>query len=473
MNIRTRLTLLFVLLVASIVLLFTVSVYYLYDQFREQEFQQRLEEKAVTTVRLREDVGEVPQADLPIMTDEQVTIYNSQGVVLYNQNHKQPRFPITPAFLHKITQLHQPQYIRIGDLEAIGVLHITTKKETVIIVASGNDRYGLTKLDRLREILFSGWLLSLVIVGIAGYLFATDALRPVAELITQVNAISATNIHERLRVGRQRDELADLARTFNDLLTRLEEAFVLQKSFVSHASHELRTPLTVMMGQIEVTRLQARTAEEYEIAFDALLDEVKSMIRLVNGLLELARANSDVVTLNYQPVRIDELLWQAQSQIVIKKPEYQIDIDFDNLPVHEEELVIVGEESLLQTAFQNLMENGCKYSPDGRVSVRILFERGQLKITFSDQGYGIPPTDLPHIFEPFYRSESTMTINGHGIGLALTQRIIELHQGHIQVESEVGKGTSFRITLPTTYHPSPATKGQQKLGESVSADPGF
>ncbi|SOD79594.1 sensor histidine kinase [Spirosoma fluviale] len=461
MNIRTRLTLLFVLLVASIVLLFTVSVYYLYDQFREQEFQQRLQEKAFTTIRLREDVGEVPQDDLPVITNEQVTVYNKQGRVLFNQGNQRPRFPVTPDFLRKIT-LRQFQYVRIGDLEAVGVLYLNVRGEKVLIVASGNDRYGLTKLVRLREILFSGWLLSLIIVGISGYLFATDALRPVAELITQVNAISATNIHKRLSVGRPRDELADLARTFNDLLTRLEEAFVLQKSFVSHASHELRTPLTVMMGQIEVTRLQARTTEEYEVAFDALLDEVKSMIRLVNGLLELARANSDIITLNYQPVRIDELLWQAQSLIVSKKPDYQIDIDFDNLPVQEEELVILGEESLLQTAFQNLMENGCKYSPDNRMSVRILFKPGKIILTFSDHGYGISSSDIVHIFEPFYRSESTMTINGHGIGLALTQRIIELHNGTIDVESTVGEGTTFRISLPTS---SPLKKPALQSGE--------
>ena len=450
MNIRTRLTVLFVLLVASIMLLFTVSVYYLYDQFREQEFHQRLEEKAFTTVRLREDVGEVPQADLPVLVDEQVTIYNNRGVVVYNQHKQRPRFPITARFLSKIT-LRQTQYTRIGDLEAVGVRHLNTKGEPLLIVASGNDRYGLTKLDRLREILVFGWSLSLIIVGIAGYLFATDALRPIAELIGQANAISATNIHQRLRVGRQRDELADLARTFNDLLTRLEEAFVLQKSFVSHASHELRTPLTVMMGQIEVTRLQARSTNEYEITLDGLLDEVKNMIRLVNGLLELAHASADAVTVTHQPVRIDELLWQAQSQLVNKNHDYQIDIDFDNLPDREEELVVIGEESLLQTAFQNLMENGCKYSPDKRVSVRISFERGQVRITFSDQGYGISEADLPHIFEPFYRSEITMTIKGHGIGLALTQRIIELHRGSISVESTVGQGTTFRINLPIPY----------------------
>ncbi len=468
MNIRTRLTLLFVLLVASIMLLFTVSVYYLYEQFRQQEFQQRLQEKAFTTVRLREDVGEVPQADLPILVDEQVTIYNSRGVVLYDQGKQRPRFPISTNFLAKIT-LRQPQYVRIGDLEAVGVRHRTTTGESLLIIASGNDRYGLTKLKRLREILFSGWLLSLVIVGIAGYLFATDALRPIAELIGQANAISASNIHQRLHVGRPRDELADLARTFNDLLTRLEEAFVLQKSFVSHASHELRTPLTVMMGQIDVTRLQARSRDEYETTLDGLLDEVKNMIRLVNGLLELARASTSAATVNHQPVRIDELLWQAQSQLVSKNPDYQISIDFDDLPAQEEELVVIGAESLLQTAFQNLMENGCKYSPDKRVSVRLAFERGRVRLTFSDRGYGISATDLSHIFEPFYRSEMTMTVKGHGIGLALTQRIIELHRGHINVESVVGQGTTFRITLPIPFRSSPDSEAIQLTEEEVKA----
>lgn len=469
MNIRTRLTLLFVLLVASIMLLFTVSVYYLYDQFREQEFQQRLEEKAFTTFRLREDVGEIPQADLPVLADEQVTIYNDRGIVLYNQHRQRPRFPITASLLDKITLRH-PQYIRVGDQEAVGVRHTNAKGSQLVIVASGNDRYGLTKLVRLREILFFGWLLSLVIVGIAGYLFATDALRPITELIGQANAISATNIHQRLHVGRQRDELADLANTFNDLLSRLEEAFVLQKSFVSHASHELRTPLTVMMGQIEVTRLQARSTDEYEITFDGLLDEVKNMIRLVNGLLELAHASADAVTVNHQPIRIDELLWQAQSQLVSKNPDYQVDIDFENLPDQEEELVVFGEASLLQTAFQNLMENGCKYSPDKRVSVRLSFERGQVRLTFSDQGYGISEKDLPHIFEPFYRSEMTMTIKGHGIGLALTQRIIELHRGRISVESMVGKGTTFRIVLPIPYRSSSGLEIPQPVEDDTKLD---
>lgn len=449
MTIRIRLTLLFGLLVGSILMLFSVSVYYLYNQFREQEFQKRLIERATTTVKLRDDVGDVPAADLPILTNEQVTIYDQQGRVLYSLGKVSGRYPVTPSFLRHVSQGQTP-YIRQGDRETIGIRYKPSSSGKVLVsVASAYDRYGFSKLERLRTILLFGWLLCLFIVAIAGYLFASDALRPVAELIDQANTISATNIHKRLLVGRQRDELADLARTFNELLDRLEKAFVSQKSFVSHASHELRTPLTVMMGQIEVTRLQTRSASDYETAFDGLLDEVKNMIRLVNGLLELARANTGFPNLLPKyPVRLDELLWQAQSQLIHKRPDYQIDIDFEDLPNQEDDLVVMGDESLLQTAFQNLMENGCKYSPTHAVMVRLSFQPQQVQIIVSDQGYGIPPEDLPNIFEPFYRSDSTMTVSGHGIGLALTKRIIDIHQGTIDVDSTLGKGTTFRVCLP-------------------------
>ncbi len=447
MNIRARLTLLFVVLVALIILLFSVVIYFFYQQFREQEFKLRLEEKALTTVRLREDLGEVPPNDLPVMTRERVTIYDSQGRVLYSRGNRQSRIPVTAGFFRRITP-QKPSYLRLGDIEAMGVRYQNKRGESYIIIASANDRYGLSKLERLRELLIYGWLMSLSIAGLAGYLFATDALRPVAELIGQVNSISAINMDKRLRVGRQRDELADLARTFNDLLSRLEEAFVSQKSFVSHASHELRTPLTVMMGQIEVTRLSHRSSTEYETALDSLLDEVRSMIRLVNGLLELAQVNANFTTLNHQPLRIDELLWQIQSQFAQKKADAHIDIDFVNFPDQEEDLVIPGDESLLQTALMNLVENGCKYSSDQRVSVRIAFEPEEVILTISDKGQGIPPGDLPHIFDPFFRSENALTIPGYGIGLALTKRIIDLHGGRIQFESVLGRGTSVVLALP-------------------------
>ncbi len=450
MNIRARLTLLFSLLVASIMLLFTISIFYLYNQFRESEFYQRLQDKALTTVRLREDVGDIPKADLPVMTSEQVTVYNTAYQVVYKSG--QPQYPVSIDFLRRVQEGKQIKQRR-GETEAIGIRFQGQDHRTLLVVASAVDRYGFNKLDRLREILVFGWLFSLVVVGIAGWLFASDALRPVAEITDQVNAISATNIHARLRVGRQHDELAQLASTFNSMLARLEEAFIAQRSFVSHASHELRTPLAVMMGQLEVALMQARTPEVYETTLETVLGEVRKMISLSNGLLDLARANSDAATLSYRPVRIDELLWQARTNLVRKNPEYHIDIDFENLPDQEDDLTLLADESLLRTAFQNLMENGCKYSADGSMMVRISFapendKSGEVHLLFADNGYGIPSADIPHIFEPFYRSESTTGIHGHGIGLALTHRIIQLYRGRLRIESQEGKGTTVFVTFP-------------------------
>lgn len=452
MNIRARLTLLFSLLVASIMLLFSISIYYLYNQFRESEFYERLAEKALTTVRLREDVGVIPRADLPVLADEEVAIYNAVNQIVYSSGRAV--FPVSSDFLHQVREGRQIQQRR-GDIEAVGIRfrEKATTGQTLVVVASAYDRYGFSKLRRLREILFFGWLFSLVMVGVAGWLFASDALRPVSEITDQVNAISATNIHARLRVGRQHDELAQLARTFNNMLNRLEEGFVSQRSFVSHASHELRTPLAVMMGQLEVSLMQARSPLEYEATLEAVLDEVRKMINLSNGLLDLARANSDAATLSYRPVRIDELLWQARSKLIQQHPDYQIDIDFESLPDQEDDLTLPADESLLRTAFQNLIENGCKYSADASIMVRISFTSGRdrpagVQLVFADNGYGIPPADLPHIFEAFYRSENTSGIRGHGIGLALTYRIILLHKGQLQIESQEGKGTTVYVTFP-------------------------
>lgn len=447
MTIRARLTLLFALLVGSILLLFSVSIYLLYSQYREKDFYDRLHEKALTTVRVREDAGDVVSTDLPVMVGERVTIYNQLNQVIFSAGHGFN--PSLSAWqFRKIRGGHEARLTHL-DTETIGIRYPSKTKEILVVVATAFDQYGFNKLRRLREILIFGWLASFFMVGVAGWLFASDALRPVSEIIDQVNDISATNIHERLHVSRKRDELAELARTFNDMLNRLEEAFVTQRSFVSHASHELRTPLAIMRGNIDVALLQPRDVPYYQQTLTDVLDEVQTMIDLANGLLDLARASSESTAVSFRPTRLDELLWQARSKLLSKNPDYTVDIDFDNLPDQDDDLTIQGEEALLRTAFQNLMENGCKYSANGSVEVRMTFAPNQIQLAFTDTGYGISEDALPHLFEPFYRSPLTTSIApGHGIGLALTHRIVLLHNGQIEVRSKEGQGTTVTVQFP-------------------------
>ncbi len=336
---------------------------------------------------------------------------------------------------------------RRGERQIIMLRHFHESGHWVI-VADAVDSIGLSKLNRLRDILAMGWLLSLILVAVAGWFFARDAIKPVAEINHQVNNISAGNLHDRLTVGREKDELAMLAQTFNLMLDRLELAFKAQKSFVSHASHELRTPLAVMMADVEVTLMKERTPEEYKEGLQSALEEVRSMNQMVNQLLELARTEEGVLLKPYHKVRLDEVLWQAQESVMQTNPAYEVKVKYDKVPEDENAIAILGEETLLRTAFTNLMENGCKYSDNHKVTVHLDSDFHSIILNFRDEGVGIASADIPFLFDTFYRSEGTKNRQGYGIGLALTKRIIDIHKGSIEVQSVFGEGSTFIVRFP-------------------------
>ncbi len=453
MNIKARLTLLFTLLVASILLLFCFSIYYFYDQYREQQFFSFLTERVFTVTRLMEDVNGITEAEIKrieqtnntILIGEQITIYNQRDSIIYESGKE--LFAVEIAQLEKVRR-GEVVRLREGVREIIMLRHQHAPGKFWVIVAYANDLIGFNKLTRLRDILGMGWLMSLILVAGAGWLFARDAIKPVAEINAQVNNISAGNLHDRLRVGRENDELAYLAQTFNLMLDRLEIAFKAQKSFVAHASHELRTPLAVMMADVEVTLMKDREGQVYREALGGVLEEVRSLSEMVNQLLELARTEEGVLLKSYTKVRIDEVLWQAQDFLHQKNQQYQVAIRYDKVPEGENEITILGDETLLRTAFTNLMENACKYSENKRVEVHLDAYAGLIVLHFIDQGVGISAEDIPFLFNTFYRSERIMDRKGYGIGLALTKRIVDIHKGTITIESILGEGSDFIIEFP-------------------------
>ncbi len=453
MTIKARLTLLFTLLVASILLLFCVSIYFFYDQYREQQFFTYLGERALTITRLLEDVNGITNEDIKrieeannsILFEEQITVYNGKDEVVYQSGEKS--LAVSKGQLESI-RTGQRINTREGDREIVMFRQWQTGGEVWVVVADAVDALGLSKLNRLRDILATGWLATLVLVAAAGWIFARDAIKPVADINRQVNNISAGNLHDRLSVGREKDELAKLAQTFNLMLDRLELAFVAQKNFVSHASHELRTPLAVMMADVEVTLMKERSGTEYRAGLQSVLGEVRDMNVMVNQLLELAQTEENVLIKSYQQVRLDEVLWQAQATVMQNNPGYQVTIDYGKVPESESELTILGDERLLRTAFGNLMENACKYSEPNQMRVQLATINDLILIHFVDEGLGISLEDIPYLFDPFYRSVGIADRHGYGIGLALTKRIVDIHKGSILVNSTLGQGSDFVLRFP-------------------------
>jgi signal transduction histidine kinase len=456
MNIKKKLAIQFALIVASILLMSSLTVYFSSAQYRRNEFNSRLKDKAINTAKLLIDVDEVDNTLLKLidknmisLPNEKIIIYNYLNEEIYN-SREETGDDIPVALLNQI-RLEKEVYYTEAKKEVIGILYPGIYKR-YIVVASATDTFGLSKLRNLRYVLIFVFFISVGITIVAGWIFARQALKPIAKVVTDVNNISASNLHARLHEGNRKDEIANLAIIFNKMMERLEAAFQIQKNFVANASHELRTPLTSVISQIQVALLRKRTVEEYEKVLHSVLEDVDSLSELYNALLELAQMDLENKKLTIRPLRVDELIIGSIEELTETKNQYQIAFEYDLVTEEEEKLTITGSETLLKSAMINLMDNACKFSNGLPATITLGEEPGYLKIKVIDKGIGISTTDLNHIREPFYRADNSLEIKGHGLGLSLTDKIIKLHKGTLSIESRIDMGTTVTILLPCFEH---------------------
>lgn len=456
MNIRTRLTLRFILITAFIFLLASVLIYLFSSEYRKEDFYTRLLNKANNTAKLFIEVEEVDaellrriERDNPVsLPDEKIVIYDYRDKVLFSTDEEK-KIRIEDALLDKIRLEEEVRLVQ-GAYEVLGFL-FKGQYDRFVVVAAASDIYGYRRLNNLIFILFIVFIISIVIVSVSGWFYAGKALQPIARVIRQVDEISIANLDLRVDEGNGQDEIAKLAQTFNSMLNRLETSFVSQKNFISNASHELRTPLTAITGQLEVTLLNPRSTDEYRVIMNSVLQDIKSLNRLSNRLLLLAQTSAEETERRMPLIRIDELMWQSKEDLAKLQPDFVMHIDLDENLDDEVKLTIRGDEHLIRTAFSNIIENGCKYSEDKTVWVYIKATSGGISIDFTDKGIGILPEDISNIYEPFYRGANTKTVEGHGIGLSMVKGIIRLHKGSIDIASAPGAGTVVRVTLPISF----------------------
>ena len=452
MNIRTRLTLQFAGIVAVIVLLSHISIYYFSSQYRSAQFQTRLREKANTTADLLINVDDISAELLRIIDrnkkdllfQENVKVYNFRNQVLYTNNSKDD-FGSDPEFLNKVRSTGEQILVK-DQVELVAVLY-NDDYNKYVITASAIDTYGLRKLGNLMEILTASFILIMIIVIVSGWIYAGRALRPISKMVNKVNDISASNLDVRLDQGNGKDEISRLAGTFNKMLDRIEGSFRMQKMFVANASHEIKNPLTVITSQVEVALLRERTTEEYKNTLTSVLEDVRRLNRFSKRLLDLARIDADALNAEFVPLRIDELIWKCLEDMRRNHPEYILNF-IPELPEAEEKLIVNGSADLLTIALVNIIDNGCKFSPDHKVTLSLRADATGCYFSCSDNGSGIPQDELPMIFEPFYRGKTTVGVPGHGIGLSLVHRIVNLHGGTIKIESPQGNGTIVKVFVP-------------------------
>ena len=290
-------------------------------------------------------------------------------------------------------------------------------------------------------------ILGVIVAFVASYYSASRIINPFVEMNHTVQCYSKGDFSQRIPIT-GRDEASQLGRSFNEMAEQLKDLENTRRSFVANVSHELRSPLTSMKGFLEAMMDGTIPPEEHEHYISLVLSETKRMNAMVNDLLDLARIESGIITVNYELFDINELIRRILITFETRISEKNLELD---IRFAQEQCFVYADSNQISQVLRNLIDNAIKYSPDGRsLMISTYALRKEVYITIKDTGIGIPAEDVPHVFDRFYKVEKAHTPSpqvGSGLGLAIVKKIIEAHDQSITVKSARGRGTQFTFTL--------------------------
>src|SRR5262249_16876582 len=370
----------------------------------------------------------------------------------------------------------------------LAILDVEVKGKVCTFVAThplGDVAAQLSSIRRLFYIALPG---ALLIAGLGGFLMAKKSLAPVMEMSDQAERIGASNLHERLHVENRTDELGRLAGVFNELLSRLDGSFRSMRQFMADASHELRTPLSIVRGEADIALSHDRDAAEYRAALEIIQDEAIRLSRIVEDMLELARADAGQRPLHTSRFYVNDIVEECCRSMHVLSVAKGVSLAM----APSSDIAITGDEDLVRRMILNLLDNAIKYPPaSGSVSVEIIHQPGPrypglhtpgerplpgahvspgpsyglraktieaevpskpavVDIVISDTGIGVPPALASQVFDRFYRGTQARTEHprGTGLGLAIARWIAESHGGSVTLNTRSGSGSTFIISLP-------------------------
>lgn len=350
------------------------------------------------------------------------------------------------------TQPREEVFVTVSLPEALSLrvitLLVSSPSGDTLFVQEGVSLEGeYTFLRHLRTTLFFFLPGMLGLSILSGRLIARKVLQPIETITREARTIEAQDLNRRLPVANPQDEIGQLVDVLNSLLARLEGAFAQMRQFSADAAHELRTPLAVLRCGMEVVTARARSVEEYQEALGAAIEEVSCLSHVVDNLFTLARADAGSQEFTWKSVDLRELLHEVyeQAELIAEAKGLRVSLHTDG------EILVQGDCLRLKQLFLNLVDNAVKYtSAGGSIHLTVEHEGQWAKVVVEDSGIGIPPEALPHIFARFYRVDQARSLSdtGGGLGLSICQWVAQTHGGKITVQSRVGSGSTFIVSLP-------------------------
>ena len=476
LGIRPRLTALFVAIFGVTLIGFCSVIYFIYVRNLEKEFDVDLYNRAVDVsqnVRVN-FFGEIA-VDPEILSSGGkifpfsvgktfVQFLDSNGkIVARSKELDQGGLPLRPEDLAKLLQ----SGFSFRDLKSKDIPTSLSKEKNpyrlisyllrnpfnqgLILQIAVPKTFLTQSVGAISTLLWVGIPLTLILAAFGGLYFSRRALAPVSDIIEKAKGLGVHDLSVRMPVPRAEDELRELTFTLNDLLNRLEQAFMSQERFVSDASHELKTPLAILRGEFDLITNKMDDPQALKNFMQSASQELNYLSRVVEDLLLLARVEAGTASLALQDVRLDELAIETMSRLESLAHEKGLTTRFDlaKSGLSARDFIVRGDPDLLKSMIKNIFENAIKYSPlNGQLTIRVEDREAELRLRVDDEGPGISAEIADKIFERFYRGKATASqVSGAGLGLTIARRIAEAHRGEITVANRSPHGASFQIEI--------------------------
>lgn len=444
MSLKNKISLIISILFTTIYTLASVVIYVLFAEFRQDEFENRLREKAISTIRLLVEVEQVDQELLKIIDqnsinklyDEKTLIFDAQHHLIYS-SLDDTKIKWTVNDLQYLKK-HKKFFKKDQEQEVYGFFYDTREKDYYALV-SAKDSFGKRKLEYLRYILIATYLFFSALAWIFTYKTVKKLLKPIDVFHGKIKGINEQNLDTRIEVNQNKDEIDLLAKEFNQMLERIDESYKRQQEFTYNASHELRTPVARLLAQLENKMRDLDEGAEKKF-FQQITHDVNQLKELTNSLLILSQDRKSQFS---ETCRIDEIIFESLEILTRYYEDLKLDLDFRKISVLE----IPGNKSLLIIAFQNLIKNAYLYSAHKSVKVVLYSNQTHLTIEIINDGKTLSENDQSKLFTPFMRGDNAREHTGLGIGLRIVQRILTQHQAQINYQITPDKRNMFKVVF--------------------------
>jgi len=451
MTLKFKISLLISILFSLLFGIAATVIYTSYSEFRKEEFYNRLEEKAISSIKLLIEVKEIDRHLLKIIDknsinqlfDEKTLIFDSKFNLLYSSLDDAKIIWSNEEL--KYLKKYKKSFKEVGNYEGFGV-EFVSNNEVYYCLVSASDNTGKRILEYLLFILVITYIVFTSICWFVTSYAVKKLLSPLDNFHKKIKTINESNLDTRLSVKLKKDEIDLLADEFNQMLKRIDYSYQKQKEFTSHASHELRTPISRITSQLENKILDKNISDDIKNFLQKILNDSNQIAELVSSLLLLA--NFDVRQLKIQKsYRIDELIYETIEQINKTYPEFKITFDIEYTEEIDNSMEIKCSKSLINIALLNLLKNACIYSNDNIANILIYQINENLIVQISNNGPSLNEEEQKNLFQPFMRGDNSKGKVGLGLGLRIVHRILQQHNFEIEYEAPNAQLNIFKIVF--------------------------